>query len=60
MINDAEDTLYVNYWFSGKTNKLDVGSGTVLATHFGGRADNLTMTQGSVWAAKHDMTVWST
>ena len=57
VINDAEDTLYVNYWFSGKTNKLDVGSGTVLATHFGGRADNLTMTQGSVWAAKHDMTV---
>ena len=57
VVNDAEDVLYVNYWFSGKTNKLDLTSGKVLATHDGGRADNLTMAQGSVWAAKHDMTI---
>ena len=57
VINEAEDVLYVNYWFSGKTSKLDIASGKVLATHNGGRADNLTMARGSVWAAKHDMTV---
>jgi hypothetical protein len=57
VVNDAEDVLYVNYWFSGKTNKLDLTSGKVLATHDGGRADNLTMAQGSVWAEKHDMTI---
>ena len=57
IINDAEDTLYVNYWFSGETIKLDIASGEVLATHRGGRADNLTLADGSVWAAKHDMTI---
>ena len=57
LINDAEDILYVNYWFSGKTIKLDLASGEVLATHRGGRADNLTLVNGSVWAAKHDMTI---
>ena len=56
VINDAEDTLYVNYWFSGVTIKLDIKSGEVLAKHQGGRADNLTLVEGSVWAAKHDMT----
>lgn len=56
VINDAEDTLYVNYWFSGVTIKLDIKSGEVLAEHQGGRADNLTLDKGSVWAAKHDMT----
>ena len=49
--------MYVNYWFSGKTHKLDIALGKVLATHDGGRADNLSMAWGSVWAAKHDMTV---
>ena len=56
VINDAEDTLYVNYWFSGVTIKLDIKSGEVLAKHQGGREDNLTLVEGSVWAAKHDMT----
>ena len=51
------DTLFVNYWFSGETTKLDLTSGEVLATHQGGRADNLTFAAGSVWAAKHDMTI---
>ena len=57
IINDAQDTLYVNYWFSGETIKLDIASGEVIATHRGGRADNLTLADGSVWAAKHDMTI---
>ena len=56
VINDAEDTLYVNYWFSGLTIKLDINTGDVLAKHQGGRADNLTLVDGAVWAAKHDMT----
>ena len=57
VINDIEDTLYVNYWFSGETIKLDLASGEKLATHQGGRADNLTMVDGAVWAAKHDVSV---
>ena len=57
VMNPAEDTLFVNYWFSGETTKLDLASGEVLATHQGGRADNLTFAEGSVWAAKHDMTI---
>ena len=56
-INEAEDILYVNYWFSGLTIKLDINSGEVLANHQGGRADNLTLVDGAVWAAKHDMTI---
>ncbi len=57
VMNPAEDTLFVNYWFSGETTKLDLASGEVLSTHQGGRADNLTFAEGSVWAAKHDMTI---
>ena len=57
VINEAEDMLYVNYWFSGQTNKLDINSGEVLASHRGGMADNLTLVGGAVWAAKHDMTL---
>ena len=49
--------LYVNYWFSGLTTKFDLGKGVVVASHQGGRADNLTIANGSVWAAKHDMSV---
>lgn len=52
-----EATLYINYWFSGETVKFDIGSGTVQATHSGGRADNLTIAAGSLWAAKHEMTI---
>jgi sugar lactone lactonase YvrE len=49
--------LYINYWFSGLTTKFDLGTGAVVGSHQGGRADNLTMANGSVWAAKHDMSV---
>ena len=38
VINPAEDTLFVNYWVSGETTKLDLASGAVVATHRGGRA----------------------
>lgn len=57
VINPDEDTLFVNYWFSGETTMVDLASGQVLATHQGGRADNLTFASGSVWAAKHDMSI---
>ena len=50
-------SLYVNYWFSGLTSKIDLETGAVVASHEGGRADNLTLAAGSVWAAKHDMSV---
>ena len=57
VITNDEKTLFINYWFSGKTQKFDIASGAIQATHLGGRADNLTMAEGSVWAAKHDMTI---
>ena len=53
---DASE-LYINYWFSGLTTKFDLGTGAVVGSHQGGRADNLTIANGSVWAAKHDMSV---
>ena len=56
-INAAENTLYVNYWFSGKTVKIDIASGQIEATHLAGRADNLTIANGSLYAAKHDMSI---
>jgi hypothetical protein len=57
VINDDQDTLFINYWFSGETTKFDIQSGQVMAMHSGGRADNLTIAHGSLWAAKHDMTI---
>ena len=55
--NQDGNTLFVNYWFSGKTIKFDIASRTIQASHYGGRADNLTLSHGSIWTAKHDMTV---
>ena len=52
-----EENLYINYWFSGKTIKFDLRSAQTLAVHTGGRADNLTLSNGSLWAAKHDMSL---
>ncbi len=49
--------LFVNYWFSGRTIRLDPASGTIEAEHTGGKADNLTRTGDSLWAAKHDTTI---
>ena len=56
VINEAEDALYVNYWFSGK-QKLEIASGKSLLHISVGEQMYLTMARGSVWAAKHDMTV---
>ena len=57
VITPDESTLFVNYWFSGKTIKFDLKSAQTLAVHTGGRADNLTLSNGSLWAAKHDMSL---
>ncbi len=57
VLSDDASALYINYWFSGLTTKFDLETGSVVASHEGGRADNLTMANGSVWAAKHDMSV---
>lgn len=57
VLSDDASALYINYWFSGLTTKFDLATAAVVASHQGGRADNLTKANGSVWAAKHDMTV---
>ena len=57
VFDQMNNTLFVNYWFSGITIRFDIESGEIQASHLGGRADNLTLANGSVWTAKHDMTV---
>ena len=44
-----ESTLFINYWFTGKTIRQDIFSGEVQATHMGGKVDNLTVFEGYPW-----------
>lgn len=56
-LSGDEATLYINYWLSGKTVKYNLETEQVEHTHTGGFADNLTVIDGDVWAAKHDHTL---
>ncbi len=57
VVGPGEATLFFNFWFTGETIKFDLETEEVLAKHFGGMADNLTISENSLWTIKHDMTL---
>ena len=57
VLSPDEGTLFFNFWFTGETIKFDLATEEVLAKHFGGMADNLTISGNSLWTIKHDMTL---
>ena len=57
VVSPEEDVLFFNFWFTGETIKFDLATKEVLAKHVGGMADNLTISENSLWTIKHDMTL---
>ena len=57
VVGPGEETLFFNFWFTGETIKFDLETEEVLAKHFGGMADNLTISENSLWTIKHDMSL---
>ena len=56
-LSPAENVLFVNHWFTGRTIRFNLETGQIEAEHLGGMADNLTLVGDDLWAAKHDMTL---
>jgi len=56
-LSDDENYLYINYWFAKKTVKFDIEALRVEHIHTAGRPDNLSVIDGDIWVANHDITL---
>ena len=53
-LDNNEENLYINYWFSGRTVKFNLKNSLITFEHIGGGKDNLLVTDSGLWVAAHD------
>lgn len=56
-LSEDEASLYINYWFDTTVAKYNLSSEKIEFRHQSSMPDNLTVVNGDVWVATHDMTL---
>lgn len=57
VLSADENVLFINYWLAGKTVRYNLATQEMEAEHSGGRPDNVTLSDGVLWVATHDVTL---